>query len=101
MYRTLEYQSAAPCTHVCKADHRHSMKTMRLAGLLILAAGLLCVVGSIGYTVYSMATAFTTVQADGQAAATGMSLGTALSITSVGLVMIIAGIILLAAANRS
>jgi hypothetical protein len=75
---------------------------MRLAGLLILAAGLLCVIGSIAYMVYSMASAFSAAhEVDSTGGAPAMSLSTTFSIMTAGLVMIIVGIILLAAWNRS
>ena len=75
---------------------------MRLAGLILVGLGLLCVVGSIGYAVYFMATALSAAhEVDAQAAGSGMSIGTTLSITTGGIVLIIAGIIVIAAATRS
>jgi hypothetical protein len=68
----------------------------------MVAAGLLCLIGSIGYAVYSLASAFSAAhEVDSTGGAPAMSLSTTFSVMTVGLVMIIAGIILLAYVNRS
>ena len=74
---------------------------MQKLGILAAILGLLCVIGAIGRTVVTMASTFTAAQTDPSAPTPEFSLTGPLTIITIGVIAIVAGVVMVLAANRS